>query len=373
MLQHDRLFRIRTLAALSLLLLAPLAAEAGGEVKGVSASPSPANAGTPVTITVTGKGDPCQNLDLDFGDGTPHTTYSGPLDPPKSFPHTYTTAGNKTIIAKGVNTCQKEASTVLTIQQPSIAQLCATINCGAIFACVTPKIEQVLFFSKMTPGGTVALKGCGFGGTAGQLFLTGLTRYTGEALAPIPLTILEWKGTLIGATIPSTITAVKDQQVKLHVKTYNNVLGNEYPVNFRATQEVKLLPYHDVKVVFCSADANMNWCNGTQPGWGGVYQMGLAPDCGHTYWGSHGNCLLCVGDDTGTDIFEITLKNGWLFDSFQKEVKVAPGEGWAQGPSGFPPGGTYWKPQVKWTVTPNDYFCYGGWVYIAGPKGVSWK
>ena len=84
--------KILFLLILSLLVLAPLAAEAAdGKITGVTAVPSWPPTGAAVIITVTGRDGPCGGLELDFGDGTPHETLSGTF--PLSTQHSYTTTG----------------------------------------------------------------------------------------------------------------------------------------------------------------------------------------------------------------------------------------------------------------------------------------
>ncbi len=59
------------LVALGLALLAPLTADAGGAITGLDVSPKgPVPAGTTVDITIKGTGGSCDELLLDFGDGT---------------------------------------------------------------------------------------------------------------------------------------------------------------------------------------------------------------------------------------------------------------------------------------------------------------
>jgi len=368
MTQHDRLFRIRTLAALSLLVLAPLTAEAAGEVKGVSATPSPATKGTPVTITVTGKPDPCQNVDLDFGDGTAHATYTGPL--PKNFTHTYTTTGNKTITAKGVNNCKGQASASLTVQQSPLVLLLAIID---------PKIDQVVpFISNITPGGYAAVKGSWFGTTEGELWLKGLKKWNGAPYGDVKLAIATepgkdfWTPTSVLGIIYGTITGVKDQPAKLQIKTKAGLWSNEYSVNFKATKSYVTLPYTDpaVKLVSCGNDSNKDVCNGVVDPNDGDW---FSSSCGQTFYGFHLNCWGCIGDDFGTDKFEITVKNGWVIDGGKIHVNVASGEGYTLGPGAVPSNGTSWKPSVQWNVSSNDDLCHGADVYISGPKGVPWK
>jgi hypothetical protein len=46
--------------------------------------------------------------------------------------------------------------------QADIDDLCKKTQCRREL-CLTPKITGIMLFSNITPGGTVAVKGCGFG------------------------------------------------------------------------------------------------------------------------------------------------------------------------------------------------------------------
>jgi hypothetical protein len=245
-----------------------------------------------------------------------------------------------------------------------------------------PKIEQIVpFISNVTPGGTIAIKGSWFGTVKGDARLTGIKRWNGTAYGGTGHLWLEivtepgkdfWKPTTILARVPSYITQVQDQPAKLQVKTTSGQWSNDLDVQFRAARQYATLPRTDsaVKMVSCGDDSNKDVC---QPGW-------VDPDdgdwfsssCGQTFYGFHLNCWGCVGDDAGTDKFEITLKNGWVIDGGKVYVNVDDGEGFAFRQE-VPSGVASWKPSIQWSVTPNDALCHGADVYISGPKGVPWK
>lgn len=242
-----------------------------------------------------------------------------------------------------------------------------------------PKIEQVVpFISHITPGGTIAIKGSWFGTAKGKVRLAGVKRWNGTVYGGTGDMWLDivtepekdfWNPTSILAKVPTYITQVQDQPAKLQVKTSAGLWSNEYNVNFIAAKVFVALPRADpaVKVISCGTDSNKDVCNGwVDPDDGDWFSY----TCGQTYSGFHLNCWGCIGDDLGTDKFEITLKNGWVIDGGQVHVIVD--EGFAfrvEVPSGV----TSWKPSIQWNVTPNDDLCHGADVYISGPKGVPWK
>ncbi|MCI0408694.1 MAG: hypothetical protein L0191_09050 [Acidobacteria bacterium] len=373
--KHHLPFKLGALMTLGLLILAPLTAEAAeGEIKGVTVTPNPASVNSTVTIQIQGK-DTCSVLIVNFGDGQIPLTN---VTLPHSIAHAYKTAGTFTVTAAGVANCKGTESATLVVQSP-LAQLCATINCLTAFSA--PRIDQVVpFISEITPGGYVAIKGSGFGEAEGELYLTGLKSWSGLSLAPVKLTIPKeqgkdfWKPTSVLGLFPDNITQVKDQPAKLQIKTATNKWSNEYPVNFIARKPLVLLPSTDpaVKIVSCSTDASDDACNNwIDPD--SVWLAGWNCSATETFCGNHFNCTYC-GTDTGTDTFQITLKNGWVIEamSFSKDV-TAPGEASASGPSNVPNGATVWQPSVNWSVTGNDGVTYGAAVFITGPAGVPWK
>lgn len=261
-----------------------------------------------------------------------------------------------------------------------LLQLCNQVPCtGAL--TVLPRIEQLVpFISNITPGGSVAIKGSGLGSAEGELYLKGLKTYLGMALDEIRLTIPKepgkdfWKTTAVLGLIPANIVQVLDQPARLQIRTKSGTWSNEFPVNFTAAREDRLLSYTDpvVKVIRCGTDSNKDICNASQdPDDLGSYPP-VIPGCGAaTFCGLHSNCYGCVGDDVDSDIFEVRLKNGWVFTKLDTSVMLD--EGYVLGLSGLPVGGTYWRPQITWKATSWETVFYRAYVRISGRKGVPWK
>ncbi|MGH7207622.1 MAG: hypothetical protein ACREI2_15605 [Nitrospiraceae bacterium] len=256
----------------------------------------------------------------------------------------------------------------------ALAELCKKTDCEIAVVCLYPKITGVMLFSNITPGGTVAVKGCGFGSTNGSLRLA-LVDFKG-APKGVWLTNLVWTNTFVGGTIPTDVFHVKDQSAKLLIVTKGNLKSNEYPVNFRATQEVKLLPQSDVKY-WCSTEADEDWCNGSL--------VSNSPFCSHLFGGSnasaagrHYTCHDWIGDDKGTDEFQATLKNGWVFHSHDWWEYTArdgvEGECSQVHSTGFTPGGSWTKVLVDWiTCNYRGLVMYDILMDIVGPAGVPHK
>jgi hypothetical protein len=346
-----------------------------GQITGLSV-PASASPNTQVPITVQGTGT-CGSLQLDFGDGAKATLSQATF--PTTAQHPYATTGTKTLKATAGAQCQGQATASLTVKS-SLVELCTKVNCADLLsAVVAPKIDQVVpFISNITPGGAVAIKGSGLGAVEGKLYLKGLKKYNGVDLGPVEVPIAKepgkdfWNPTNVLGFIPGNITQVMDQPATLQIKTAGNKWSNEYPLNFKAAKEFVMLPYTDpaVKLIACGTDSNRDVCNEWADPDDGLW---FASICADTFYGFHLNVWGAIGDDVGTDKFEITLKNGWVIDGGKVYVYVDQGEGYTLGPGTVPVGVTSWKPSVQWNVSPNDDLCHGADVYISGPKGVPWK
>lgn len=132
----------------------------------------------------------------------------------------------------------------------------------------------------------------------------------------------------------------------------------------------------------CSNDANENRCNGVSDycfcsNFGGVIDN-LPPGWSQgepSITGYHTNCAEAIGDDSGTDTCNITLKNGWAIlvvagtwhGSSDSEKVVLPSlqqrEAWGGLASITIP--------VSWHVTPSDEVGYALKVYIIGTPGTT--
>jgi hypothetical protein len=260
----------------------------------------------------------------------------------------------------------------------TLGELCKQIDCGTLVVR-PPKIEAVVpFISNITPGGYVAVKGSWFGNDEGELWLKGLKKWNGAAYGDVKLAIATepgkdfWNTTSVFGVIPGNITQVKDQPVTLQIKTKAGAWSNEFPISFNAAKDWVTLTHTDpaVKLISCGTDSNKDVCNGKSDPDDGDW---FSSSCGQTFYGFHYNVWGTIGDDLGTDQFEITLKNGWVIDGGKIHVFVDQGEGYTRGPGAVPSGVPTWKPSVQWNVTPDDSLCHGADVYTVGPKGVPWK
>ncbi len=381
--------RTACLVILSLLVATPLTAEADGAITGLEVSPSgPVTPGTTVAIRIKGAAV-CEEVLLDFGDGNQQTysSASGSLGTlvqyafPIETSHLYCTPGTFHIQAKPKKGCVGEGSVSLTVQGQGCfdalfdALQKATMKApalapGAALAFVKPSITGLTDGSNITPSGSVGIKGHGFGNEQGtkQVFLGDLRKYNSPTPNQRELKVFPngWTDTQIVATIPSNIAEVMDQTASLYIRD-GDQWSSPYPVKFKATKDMRLLPASDVQVLRCSDYGDDSWCNGVQF----VKPLGLCSfgpvvlgGCGGTMSGYH---WTCVGSSFGTDSFVASLKNGWSID--HTDVTRAAGATVSATPIG--PGGLDVK--VQWNnqgLSASDY-CVS--VSIVGPKGVPHK
>ena len=329
--------------------------------------------GISVNVTFEGGSSLCGAVFVDFGDPadaedeltTPNPNRNGKL--PFDVPHTWKNEGVFTIKANGEANCNGTATAVVKVIKFKISP--------------RPKISG--YFGLARPGGVAGIKGLAFGSTAGTVTAT-LKKFDGQTFT-VDLDILEkdgvlaWQPGLIGIKWPD-ITGVRAQNATLRVKVANRS-SNDWTVAFVPESEFKVLPQSDVQVVSCSLDANDNVCNhvlDTNPcafGVGEWADVDPWPNTTSSIHGWHSNCGAVVGDDAGTDVYRITLKNDWVLESFDFDADKTGDDGdFVKAPTpAFPQGASTWKVSVKWLASADDEVTYDGQIRITGPKGVPHK
>jgi len=194
------------------------------------------------------------------------------------------------------------------------------------------------------------------------------------------LEVEEWHDDVISGFVParaSTACLTGEIQVSNQKGKASNTLLLPVPLLYKS------LSWEDVKIVHCSEDSNNYRCNDYleigQCWWlfGGIDQASNTG--GSAIYGSHGNCSGAVGDDSGTDVFEIDLKGGWVLDNARFVSTISEqGEAWTRPragelPSGYLEGASFWRPEIEWLATPGDSLQYGLFIGIRGPECSSHK
>ncbi len=351
---------------------------AAGTITGLEVAPSPACVDEEVTATVLGTGT-CAAIRIQWS-GTPgDETILNDVDfgsPPVTATHTYATAGDATVRAgAGSPDCSMNALVDLTVQKCglTIEAIATTDALGTLLEELhKPRIDFA--FGILEPGGPLVVGGSQFGLATGELWIEGafgkrqltVTQHQGDD---------EWHNGGIGALMPaaSQLTGMDgpdDLGFEIWVETAAGKESNRWPLRF--LEEVKELPRESVQLLSCGDDGNRNNCNSfSDTGDFCFFQELLSAGYpGTTIAGGHYNCLAAIGDDTDTDIYRVSLKNGWALQSFDFSDNLPFDIGHASAPSNFQQGAASWNPSVAWTVTPGDEIIYGLQIYIVGPKGI---
>ena len=231
------------------------------------------------------------------------------------------------------------------------------------------------YFGLSQPGGVAAIAGQNFGTQQGRV-VANLKMWNGDT-NNVPLTVKAWRPTLIEVEWPAGIDGVRDQtDAVVEVTHANNTSKASWKVFFRAEADYRLLEISRVRVVTCGDDANTNSCNNNTVSKQFCWDTPSWPQhCTGSFKGVHHNCWGTVGNDSGTDEYEVRLKNDWVISSVDFK-KNAPGGGAFERGAVWDPsppasiGSAAWNARVKWEVTPNDTISYCAFIHIRGPKGV---
>jgi len=214
------------------------------------------------------------------------------------------------------------------------------------------------------PGTKLLLKGKKFGTQKGKILLKG--NFPG---GQIELTNVTWGGNEnANGFVPQSANGQPNQIVEIILVTSLNFKSNPVKDIVFEGREEKFLVLGDAKVLHCGDDGNFNACNKLSSD--GSICTSESVICGY-----HKNVWGAPENDEGTDSFQITLKNGWVFKSIQKVkwVKTS-GDEVLNGPSpGLPVGASTWTTSIDWIVSPNDHVTYQIKVLVEGPIGTNYK
>jgi hypothetical protein len=212
-----------------------------------------------------------------------------------------------------------------------------------------PVITAIFPFSVIQPGGGVIIQGNHFQNQPGQ-FVLHLT----QSGMQLELTNLQWGDTFSAGTIP-LIAGVPDQPAFLQIITKDGKVSNQWPVQFTATRTVILLPGSALTPVACGSGGD-DFC-----------YIGSSSDP-FTVAGGH---AMSVGfySASGTDVYNCSLKNGWVFDHYQWGAE----DGIQGGPFGLAPdpvGQSDFTLAISWFFDVFGSSSYDISLFIIGPTGV---
>jgi hypothetical protein len=345
-------------------------ASAEAQVTKVTVLQEPVFAGVPVKVRVEGR-NPCGAITIDQGFRSGKETKPLENGLPYETLLTWPNVGQftMTVQGEGADCTGRPVSVVVNVHE---------------FKALHPAVRITGYFGLAKPGAVAGIVGKGFGSTKGTVTAT-LKRFNGDTLVVDTFDILKendgtdaWYPGLIGIRWPD-ISDVRAQSATIRVKVVDRT-SNAWTVQFIPDLEFRSVPRADMKVVSCSMDANDNQCNGVtdlnpcaMPSeWSSIQPW---PEFGSAISGWHANCLGAVGDDSGTDVYEIALINDWVLETFEFHRDVSGDDGdYVKLPTpAFPRGAATWKVSIKWLASSDDEVKYEGLVGIIGPKGVPHK
>ena len=278
------------------------------QIKTVTIQPEKPAVNFPATITVTGGTNPCGAVQVNWGsldDGLAPEVITYPITTlPWSKQQTWKSLGPRHIVVIGMGNCTGQASLDITVvpygrtpQPPTITAVIGT----------------------STPGGIAAVTGSGFG-TAPGTVSAHLKTWNGLPKL-VQLEPASWKGGLIEVHWPADVVGVRAQDATIDVTTSSQHTSNARKISFVPELVAKVLPYQDVALIACGKDSNVDNCiDFVDPADNGWTSMGCSSDS--SFCGSHENAWAAIGDDSGEDIYAITVKNDWLLDHMEFTTRI---------------------------------------------------
>jgi len=155
------------------------------------------------------------------------------------------------------------------------------------------------------------VKGEHFLNTEGKVLMYGDFTQANK-ISPRPATVIKWENERIECRVPAFLNGAKNQTVRIKVQTALNKKSNEYDLTFEGREEKPILQ-NDVKLIKCDggiiADSGANASGGVcqTNTVGGSTSFPASVDVWHEPSDYDGLVV------TGTDTFEINLKNGWTY------------------------------------------------------------
>ena len=360
---------------------------AAGSITGVSANPASPIAGESVDITVEGAGT-C-DLTVLYGDGQSVTLNNALM--PRTIAHVYQSHGTFTASASApdcVTSGPQEVRIVvrLRLEPAEDRDLANQIQ-------LHPRILRTLGWG-IEPGFGLILGGAEFGEQKGHIWILGENDTFKE------LEIEHWFDDAAGGLVPADIHDICVTGIM--VESAEGLRSGVFPISVPIA--VKALPREDVAVLSCGDDGDLNYCNGESTATEDIFScweswhlaFGSTVELNESIYegqagdpnavplslvGDHRNCWAALADDSDTDRYRISLRNGWVLDSAQFASAVFGGDQ-DQGsttppsgtlPAGFVEGASSWEPEIAWEVSPNDEIAYGMTIFIRGPACASHK
>jgi len=339
-----------------------------GTIQSILVEPDPPCAGRETTFQVMGTGT-CQQayLQVDAPNSAPISATNTNF--PMLFTHVYSNPGDY-LVRAGSDHPQCLGEPQLDLQVVEESECLTSLNGGVLedlFNSLRPKISGGL--GLVQPGNPfpILIFGNDFGSEPGRIFLEG-------QFGSVELPVLESGAdrTFASTYFPEGICGVADHEASLQVVASSLWWSKPFPVEFTAKREVQLFPQVGTQLMHCSTDSSCDLCNE-------FFDLGdegcfSARDPNASIAAFHYNPGGEPSSDSGNDADKIDISGGnWLIESWDFNVNVDPGEGWAHAQHNNPYLEQLGEFSIDWMVTPNDSLSYTLPVYISGPCGTSYQ
>jgi hypothetical protein len=185
-------------------------------------------------------------------------------------------------------------------------------------SCMKPELKQIAYATKVSPGESLTLKGCGFGAQPGKVLLKGKFNQ-----GFLKLDVVSWKESEIEARLPQGISGAPDHDPELRIENAAGLPNAEHKtIAFKAERETRVLLKGDFDFVCQSQGYSYGKTDCGTAGGTGVYGVCGASICfGQKYWPSPDpNAFANLNNHPTFNVKLAGLKNGWIVKSHSFEA-----------------------------------------------------
>lgn len=250
------------------------------------------------------------------GGGSPGGSAGAPSLAPIGAPSQFSVAPTRTPTPPAVSSAPGGS----LASQGSIQSATLDLNSPSFQQLQNPTISKVTDGSQATPGGTIGVEGSGFGTWTVNRRL--ILKTGGKE---VDLQNLKWGDRAAAGTVPDDFGGVPDGAATIHLVNGIKQTTNEVPLSFTAARVTIEIVKRPVLIRGCYKGGMFSRCNGWDTeGTGGVQDLDSAPSVEVLHSCPHWD-FFHSGDD-GNDLFEVQLKNGWLFEDAKVEKVCGGGD-----------------------------------------------
>jgi hypothetical protein len=239
-----------------------------------------------------------------------------------------------------------------------------------------PELKEIAFATKVSPGESFTVKGCGFGAASGKVLLKGKFNQ-----GFLKLDIVSWKDVEIEAKVPAGLSGVPDQDAEIRIEGATGLPNAEHKtIAFKAARETRLLMKKDFQFICENSSYGYGQTNCGGPGEVGVYGTCTASLCyGQKLWPSPDpNAFANLNNHPKFNV-GVALLNGWVVKNHEFESNS--GADFFIPPIPVPErpkltGGSDGSAHTTFIVkatnnAPTGWYWFKLKVHVEGPKGVA--